>query len=83
MDQINQECGQLNPNAPAALARFAFLIGSWRCEAKVRAATGDWQTFQATWLGRFILDGYAIADEYRMTGASGELIMLGVNLRTV
>jgi hypothetical protein len=82
MDQVDQEFGQPNPNAPAALARFAFLIGGWRCEAKVRSATGEWQTFKATWLGRFILDGYAIADEYRMTGSAGELIVLGVNLRT-
>jgi hypothetical protein len=82
MDQVDREFGQPNPNAPAALARFAFLIGRWRCEANVRSATGEWQTFRATWLGRFILDGYAIADEYRMTASSGELIVLGVNLRT-
>jgi hypothetical protein len=44
-------------------------------------ATGEWQTLQATWLGRFILEGYAIADEYRMTDASGEPIVLGMNLR--
>jgi hypothetical protein len=82
MDQIDQGFGQANPLAPAALARFAFLIGRWRCEAHVASATGDWHTFEATWLGRFILDGYAIADEFRMTGSSGELIVLGVNLRT-
>jgi hypothetical protein len=82
MDQVEQEFGKPNPNAPAALSRFAFLIGRWRCEAKVRSADGEWQTLQATWLGRFILDGYAIADEYRMTGFSGELIVLGMNLRT-
>jgi hypothetical protein len=81
MDQIDQEFGQPNPNAPAGLARFAFLIGRWRCDAKVRSADGDWQTFPATWLGRFILEGYAIADEYRMTGSSGELIVLGMNIR--
>jgi hypothetical protein len=82
MDQVEQKFGEPNPNAPAALSRFSFLIGSWRCEAKVRSANGEWQAFQATWLGRFILDGYAIADEYRMTGPSGELIVLGLNLRT-
>ena len=82
MDQVEQEFGTLNPNAPAALSRFAFLIGNWRCEARVRVADGEWQTLQGTWRGRFILDGYAIADEYRMTSASGELIVLGVNLRT-
>jgi hypothetical protein len=82
MDQGDQKYGKPNPNAPPALSRFAFLIGRWRCEARVRSANGEWQTLQATWLGRFILDGYAIADEYRMTGSSGELIVLGMNLRT-
>ena len=81
MDQIDQEFGKPNPNAPPALSQFAFLIGRWRCEAKVRSASGEWQTFKAAWLGRFILDGYAIADEYRMTGSSGDLIVLGMNLR--
>jgi hypothetical protein len=82
MDQVEQEFGKANPNAPAALSRFAFLIGRWRCEARVRSANGEWQTLQAMWLGRFVLDGYAIADEYRMTDSSGELIVLGMNLRT-
>jgi hypothetical protein len=82
MDQVDQEFGKPSPNAPAALSRFAFLIGRWRCKAKVRPANGEWQMFQATWLGRFILDGYAIADEYRMTGSAGELLVLGMNLRT-
>jgi hypothetical protein len=82
MDQVDQEFGKPNPHAPEALSRFAFLIGRWRCEARVKSANGEWQTFQATWLGRFILDGYAIADEYKMTGSSRELIVLGMNLRT-
>src|SRR6266436_2656221 len=82
MEQVVQKFGKPNPKAPGALSQFAFLIGRWQCEAKVRSANGEWQTFQATWLGRFILDGYAIADEYRMTGPSGELIVLGMNLRT-
>jgi hypothetical protein len=82
MDQVDQQSREANPDAPPALSRFAFLVGRWRCEARVRLATGEWQTLQATWLGRFILDGHAIADEYRMTGSSGELIVLGMNLRT-
>jgi len=28
-----------------------------------------------------MLDGYAIADEYRMTTLAGELLVLGINLR--
>jgi hypothetical protein len=78
MDQV----GAPNPNAPVALSRFAFLLGTWRCEARVKSPTGDWQSWQATWVGRFILDGYAIADEYRMTAPAGELIVLGMNVRT-
>jgi len=82
MQEIEQEFGKPNPNASAALSRFAFLIGRWRCEAKVKSANGELQTFQAAWLGRYILDGYVIEDEYRMTSPSGELIVLGMNYRT-
>jgi hypothetical protein len=76
-----QEFGSPNPKAPAALSQFAFLIGNFRCEARVRLPNGKWQTFQATWVGRYMLEGYAIADEYRMTYPSGELIVMGINLR--
>lgn len=82
MDQVDPKFGKRNPNAPAALSRFAFLLGTWQCDARVRSGDGEWQTFDATWLGRFILDGYAVADEYTMTGPSGELIVLGMNFRT-
>jgi hypothetical protein len=44
---------------------------------------GDWESgASATWKGRFILDGYVIADEYSMTTSAGELIVLGMNFRT-
>jgi hypothetical protein len=82
MGQFEQGFGELNTQAPDELAQFAFLIGRWRCEAKVQSADGKWQTFEAAWLGRFILDGYAIADEYGMTDSSGKLIVLGMNFRT-
>lgn len=82
MRHIEAEFGKPNPNEPEALARFGFLIGRWRCDAKLKLANGEWQILQATWVGRYILDGYAIADEYRMTGSGGELMVLGLNLRT-
>jgi hypothetical protein len=82
MDQSDEGFGKPNPKAAAELSRFAFLVGKWRCEAKVKLPNGEWQTFRASWIGRYILDGYVIADEYRMTGSSGELIVLGMNLRT-
>jgi hypothetical protein len=81
MPNAEQDFGRPNPNAPAELTRFAFLIGTWRCDATVRTPDGGWQTFEGTWVGRFILDGYAIADEYRMTDSSGKLVVLGMNLR--
>ncbi len=73
---------KLDPHAPPELAAFAFLIGSWQCNAKIKSSSGDWQRFEAQWLGRFILDGHAIADEYRMTTLSKELTVLGMNIRT-
>jgi hypothetical protein len=79
MKQNEQRVDRPNPNAPAELSRFAFLIGRWRFDAKFKSANGEWQAFHGTRLGHYILDGYAIADEYRMIGSSGELIVLGMN----
>jgi hypothetical protein len=62
MNHVEHELGQPNPNPLAALSRFAFLIGRWRCDAKVKLAGGEWQNFQAAWLGRCILDDHSIAD---------------------
>ena len=81
MEQNEQRVDKPNPNAPAELSRFAFLIGRWRFDAKFKSANGELQTFHGTWFGHYILDGYAIADEYRMIGSSGELIVLGMNFR--
>jgi Protein of unknown function (DUF1579) len=77
----DQDFGKLNPNAPAELSRFAFLVGRWRCEARLRSDGGEWQIFPGEWAGRFILDGHAIADEYRMTSPAGNLLVLGMNFR--
>lgn len=81
MYQVKQEFGKLNPNAPAELSQFAFLIGNWSFEAKVKTPDGQPPRFKGTWRGRYILDGYAISDEYRMTDLSGKLIVLGLNMR--
>ena len=82
MKRDEQEYGKPNPNAPPELSRFAFLIGKWRCEAKLKRDEGTWENLKATWEGRYILDGYVIADEYRMTTSAGELLVLGINLRS-
>lgn len=82
MKRDDQDHGKLNPNAPAELSRFAFLVGEWRCDATLKRSDGIWESLKATWEGRFILDGYVIADEYRMTAPAGELLVLGINLRS-
>jgi hypothetical protein len=81
MDQIDQSTDKPNPKAPAALSQFAFLIGHWRFDAKFKLPQGEWQTFHGTWIGRYILNGYAIADEYRMLGSGGEIVVHGMNFR--
>jgi hypothetical protein len=77
-----KEYGAPNPNPPPELAQFAFLVGEWRCDVRVKGDDGAWQPYEATWIGRYILDGRAIADEYRMWNGAGELIVHGMNFRT-
>jgi hypothetical protein len=81
MERINQSTDKPNPKAPAALSQFGFLIGQWRFDAKFKTPKGDWQTFHGTWIGRYILDGYAIADEFTMFGPDGQVIVHGMNFR--
>jgi hypothetical protein len=52
------------------------------CDAELKRGDGIWESLKATWEGRLILDGYVIADEYRMTTPAGELLVLGINLRS-
>jgi hypothetical protein len=73
---------QINPNAPPELSRFAFLIGNFNCNADLQMPDGTRQTLHATWRGHYILDGYAIADEYRMNDPAGELMVFGLNFRS-
>jgi hypothetical protein len=74
--------GQLHPDAPRELSRFAFLIGRWRCQCRVKSPEGAWETYPAAWLSRFVLDGYAIADEFRRWGADGRLLELSQTMRS-
>lgn len=78
----DKEYGNPNHKAPPELSQFAFIIGKWRCDARLKGEDGTWQPYQATWVGRYILDGHVIADEYRMTNQTGELIVHGMNFRS-
>ena len=82
MNRDAQEYGKISPNAPPELSRFAFLIGKWHGEAKLKRDDGTSEALKTTWEGRYILDGYAIADEFRMTTSAGQLLVLGLNLRS-
>jgi hypothetical protein len=79
---MESDFGRINPQAPQVLGRFAFLIGRFQCEARLKVVDGGWQVFHADWQGRYILDGFAIADEYAMTDLAGKLIVRGMNFRT-
>jgi hypothetical protein len=81
MERDEQQHGKPNPHAPAELSRFAFLIGKRRGEAKLKREDGTWENLEVRWEGRYLLDGYAIGDEYRMTTQGGKLVVLGLNLR--
>lgn len=73
--------GTPHPEAPRELRQFAFLIGSWHCESTVTQSDGSTRTVPATWVGRYILDGRVIEDEFRQLGPSGEVVQLGRNYR--
>ena len=74
--------GSLIRTRPLRSRNSAFLIGRWRCEATITLANGKYdKKYEAAWIGRYILDGYVIADEYGMAIPAGETIVLGMNFR--
>src|SRR6185295_6484704 len=65
--------GERNANAPKELDAFAFLIGKWEGGGKTKTADGKIVEFGGvTWIGRYILDGMAIADEGHASGPDGK-----------
>jgi hypothetical protein len=74
--------GSRNPDAPEELALFEFLLGRWECVARVKQPDGTYRSSRAEWRGRYVLDGHAVADEFRLWDASGRLTQIGWNVRT-
>ncbi len=74
--------GRPNPKAPEELSQLAFLIGTWRCDVEEKSRDGSWAKSKATWVWRYILDGYVIADEYRQIDSDGALVRLGATYRS-
>ena len=72
--------GDRNPQAPAQLDLFAFLLGKWNGTGQTRLPDGTHAQFELTWIGRYILNGMAIADEGHSLGPDGKPY-LGISLR--
>jgi hypothetical protein len=72
--------GDRNPQAPEQLDLFSFLVGKWNGTGKTRQGDGSPLQFQLTWIGRYILNGMAIADEFHSLGPDGKPY-LGISLR--
>jgi hypothetical protein len=72
---------QPNPKAPPETAQYAFLIGEWDCRIESMAPDGSMTEGRARWKGYYILDGWAIQDEWVSETPSGEEFY-GTNIRS-
>jgi Protein of unknown function (DUF1579) len=72
--------GQRNAQAPSQLNLFSFLVGKWRGTGKTKLADGSSAQFELTWIGRYILNGMAIADEFHSLAPDGSPY-LGISIR--
>ena len=72
--------GEKNPASPQELSVFSFLIGKWQGQGKTKIEDGKFAEYDVTWIGRYILDGTAIADELHAPNPDGSPY-LGISLR--
>ena len=72
--------GRRNTQAPSELDMFSFLVGKWKGTGKTALPDGTHAQFELTWIGRYILDGMAIADEIHSLAPDGSPY-LGISLR--
>jgi hypothetical protein len=79
-DPTKTAYGDLNPRAPAELRAFSFLIGKWDGTARAKLQDGYSPWFPITWIGRYVLDGTAIADELHSVNPDGSPA-LGITFR--
>jgi hypothetical protein len=72
----------LNPAAPKETAQFRFLVGNWDCKTRFMKADGkSYAEGTARWNGYYILDGWAIQDDWisaQPDGTEGH----GTNIRS-
>ncbi len=72
--------GERNPDSPEELSVFSFLIGKWEGKGRTKIEDGKFAEYDVTWIGRYILDGTAIADELHGPSPDGSPY-LGISLR--
>jgi hypothetical protein len=71
-----------HPKAPRETAQFAFLIGEHHCTTQQMQPDGTYlDSGEAQWNGRYILDGWAIEDEWISPRPDGETFR-GLNIRS-
>ena len=81
MDVSKTTYGERNPGSPNELEAFAFLVGKWQGTGRTRLPDGKVAEFGGvTWIGRYILEGTAIADEAHGAYPDGRPF-LGISLR--
>ena len=72
--------GELSASAPKELRVFSFLVGKWNGKGKTKLPNGTVAEFPVSWIGRYVLDGTAIADEMHAPAPDGSPY-LGISLR--
>lgn len=79
-DPTKTTYGAISATAPQELRVFSFLIGKWDGEGKTKLPDGKVAEYPVTWIGRYILDGTAIADEAHGPAPDGSPA-LGISFR--
>lgn len=70
-----------NANVQNALKQFTFLIGEFEFEGKSLNSSMVYENFKGYWEGNFILDGYAIGDEFMAKDKQGNILQNGITIR--
>lgn len=73
--------GRLNPDAPAQTAQFEFILGAWNCKTRFMGPDGNYREGEATWTGYYVLDGWAIKDDWHSVAPDGTEFR-GFNIRS-
>nr|WP_288935158.1 hypothetical protein [uncultured Allomuricauda sp.] len=76
---------KVNSTAPVETIQYGQLVGEWDCEIKNLNKDGTWIESKATWIFKYVLDGYAIQDFWINHGTSDPNLkkkeLIGSNIR--